>query len=62
MERVQTEGPDVAAADSIVRRFDVNLHGSDALHVALALRTGAALLTLDGKMKASARKLGVSVI
>ncbi len=61
-ERVQADSADVAAADAMVRRLDVNLHGMDALHVALARRVGAALLTLDAKMKANAKKIGLAVI
>jgi uncharacterized protein len=61
-ERIELDGVDVSAADAIVRRFDINLHGSDALHVAIALRIGASLLTLDGKMKTNAKKLGVQVV
>ena len=60
--RLSTEGADIVAADGIVRQFDVNLHGADAVHVAMAQRVGASLLTLDGKMKANARKLGVAVV
>jgi predicted nucleic acid-binding protein len=61
-DRIELDGSDVSAADAIVRRFDINLHGSDALHVAMALRVGASLLTLDGKMKTNAKKLGVQVV
>lgn len=61
-ERVQAAASDITAADAIVRRFDINLHGMDALHVALAIRIGARLLTLDAKMRANARKAGVSVV
>lgn len=61
-QHILSEPADVAAADAIVRRFDVNLHGADAIHVAIAMRAGASLLTLDDKMRRSARKLGLSVI
>lgn len=59
--RLSTESADVVAADAIVRQFDVNLHGADAIHVAMTMRIGATLLTLDAKMKANAKKLGVPV-
>ncbi|HRO04467.1 MAG TPA: type II toxin-antitoxin system VapC family toxin, partial [Terricaulis sp.] len=59
--RLTLEASDVAAADVIIRRFDINLHGADALHVAMAARAGAALLTLDAKMRSNAKKLGVAV-
>ncbi len=61
-EPTQLDGADVPVADAIIRRFDINLHGSDALHVAIALRIGASLLTFDTKMKANAKKLGVRFI
>ena len=53
---------DIAMADAYIRRLDVNLHGADAIHVAMAARIGAALLTLDVKMKAKAKKVGVAAI
>ena len=53
---------DVDAASAIVRRLDINLHGADAIHVAIALRMGAGLITLDNKMRANARKLGLAVV
>jgi uncharacterized protein len=61
-ERLGLDASDISTADAIVRRFDINLHGSDALHVAMALRIGASLLTLDGKMRTNAKKLGLQVI
>lgn len=61
-QRVETNAADVAAADAMVRRLDVNLHGADAIHVALALRVGAVLFTLDAKMKNNAKKLSVPVV
>lgn len=60
--RVQVGPGDIAAADTIVRRLDINLHGADAIHTAIVQRVGAALLTLDDKMRANAKKLGVAVI
>lgn len=60
--RLEIQATDVAVATGFVRRFDVNLHGADALHVAMAMRAGAALLTFDAKMKANAKKLGLAVV
>ncbi|MES1200587.1 MAG: type II toxin-antitoxin system VapC family toxin [Pseudomonadota bacterium] len=60
--RVESGAGDITAADAIVRRLDINLHGADALHVAIASRLGARLLTLDAKMKANAKKVGVAVV
>jgi predicted nucleic acid-binding protein len=43
-------------------RDDVRLRASDALHVAVALRCGYRLATLDADMAAAARGLGLEVI
>lgn len=59
--RVETEAKDIAGADAIVRREDTALRTSDAVHVAIALRAGAALLTFDKKLAGTARRLGVAV-
>lgn len=60
--RLDIRPADVTAAGLFVRRFEINLHGADALHAAMAARAGASLLTLDAKMKANARKAGLAVI
>jgi predicted nucleic acid-binding protein len=60
--RIEVHADDIATADGFVRRQDINLHGADAIHVAMATRAGARLLTLDGKMRTNAKKLGLSVI
>jgi predicted nucleic acid-binding protein len=60
--RLEVQATDVAVATGFVRRFDINLHGADALHVAMAVRAGAALLTFDAKMKANAKKVGLAVV
>jgi uncharacterized protein len=59
---LEIQPADVAVATGFVRRSGVNLHGMDALHVAMALRAGAVLLTLDAKMKGNAKKVGLAVI
>lgn len=61
-ERVETTAADIASADVIVRRRDINLHGADAIHVALALRSGAILFTLDAKMRNNAKRLGLTIV
>ncbi|MEQ1707612.1 MAG: type II toxin-antitoxin system VapC family toxin [Terricaulis sp.] len=61
-ESAQIAATDIEAATAIVRRFDINLHGADAIHVAIAMRMSAGLLTLDNKMRSNARKLGLVVI
>jgi uncharacterized protein len=55
--REQTKAADVSAAEAFLRRLDLNLRTADALNIAIAQRVGAALLTFDEKMAASARKL-----
>ena len=50
---------DVRLAGAFVRRFDLALRAPDALHVAVARRLDAALVTLDQRMAAAARELGV---
>jgi predicted nucleic acid-binding protein len=43
-------------------REDLALRGADALHVALARRTGPSLLTFDKKLASSARRAGLTVV
>ena len=52
---------DIEAADQILRRLDVNLRTPDALHIAIARRLDATLVTLDRGMAAAARALGMAV-
>lgn len=52
---------DIGAADQILRRLDVNLRTPDALHVAIARRLDATLVTFDRGMAAAARALGMAV-
>jgi predicted nucleic acid-binding protein len=50
------------AADQILRRLDVNLRTPDALHITIAQRLNATLLTFDRSMAAAARALGMAVV
>ena len=52
---------DVRLADAYVRRFDLGLRTPDALHLAIAHRLDATLLTLDRRLATAARELGVAV-
>lgn len=57
---------DVRAADArlayiYVRRFDLGLRAQDALHLAIARRLDATLVTLDRRLAIAANQLGVSV-
>ncbi len=58
---------DVHAADgrlayAYVRRFDLTLRAPDALHLAIARRLEASLVTLDRRLASAARELGVAVV
>jgi hypothetical protein len=59
--RVGIAGADVAVADTYLRRLDLTLLTPDALHIAIAVRIGAMLVTFDRAMAASARVLGMAV-
>ncbi len=50
---------DVRMADQIVRAFDLGLRAPDALHVAMAQRLNARLITLDRRLVRAASALGV---
>lgn len=57
---------DIAVSDArlayiFVRRFDLGLRAPDALHLAIARRLDATLVTLDRRMATAARELGVAV-
>jgi predicted nucleic acid-binding protein len=60
-ERVEISAADVALAASFLRRLDLPLRTPDALHIAIAQRTNATLVTFDERMAASARALGTPV-
>jgi uncharacterized protein len=65
--RAATSSPvDVHAADArlayvYVRRFDLMLRAPDALHLAIARRLDATLVTLDRRLAQAAEALGVAV-
>ena len=57
---------DIGASDArhafiYVRRFDLGLRTPDALHLAIARRLDATLVTLDRRLATAARELGVAV-
>jgi uncharacterized protein len=64
--RAATSSPiDLHAADArlayiYVRRFDLALRAPDALHLAVARRLGATLVTLDRRMARAAAELGIA--
>jgi uncharacterized protein len=51
---------DVRLAGTYVRRFDLGLRAPDALHLAIARRLDATLVTSDRRLAAAARELGVA--
>jgi predicted nucleic acid-binding protein len=61
-----TEPADFHAADmrlayAFVRRFELMLRAPDAVHLAIARRLDAPLVTLDRRLAAAARELGIAV-
>jgi uncharacterized protein len=57
---------DIAASDArlayiYVRRFDLGLRAPDALHLAIARRLDATLITLDRRLAAAAGEMGIAV-
>lgn len=60
-QRVETLTADVKAAEAFVRRLDLTLRAPDALHIAMAQRTAATLVTFDERMAERARVLGIPV-
>jgi uncharacterized protein len=58
---VDVQPADARLAYAYVRRFDLKLLAPDALHLAIARRSGATLLTLDSRLADAARELGTPV-
>ncbi|ODT88839.1 MAG: hypothetical protein ABS78_05860 [Phenylobacterium sp. SCN 70-31] len=61
-ERIEVASADIRAAERMLRSLDTTLRTPDALHVVIAQRIGAPLLTFDQVMAREARKLGLTVI
>lgn len=59
--RVKTTGADIEAAETALRRLDLNLRTPDAINIAIAQRSGSELATFDKHMAEAAKKLGLSV-
>jgi uncharacterized protein len=59
--RAEITSADIALAGSFLRRFDLPLRILDALHIAIAQRLDATLITFDRRMADSARMLDVAV-
>ena len=60
-DRRHTTTVDIDAADRILRRLDINLRTPDAIHIAIARRVDATLVTFDQQVAESARALGMAV-
>ncbi len=60
-QRVEIAATDVALATTFLRRLDLPLRTPDAIHIAIAQRLGATLVTFDRRMAASAGALGAPV-
>jgi uncharacterized protein len=60
--RVELASADVAAAAVLLRKLDSPLRAPDAIHVAVAVRIGAQLMTFDKAMSTAARRYGVEVV
>ena len=57
----ETQPLDIAAADVILRRFDLVLRAPDAVNLVIARRIGAEIATFDRRMIDSAQALGIPV-
>lgn len=58
---IEFQMADFRLASVFVRRFDLGLRAPDALHAALCRRDDHRLVTLDRRLAAAAKALGVSV-
>jgi hypothetical protein len=60
--RIEITGSDIAAAEAMLRRFDLTLRSPDAIHLAAAQRLGARLATFDTGLARCAQAIGVEVV
>ena len=60
-DRVEMSSVDIAVATAFLRRLDLTLRTPDAIHIAIAQRMNATLVTFDQRMAESARALGMAV-
>jgi len=58
---VGVEPSDVAGCSSYLRRLELPLRAPDGIHIAIASRLDAALMSFDKQLTVCARKLGVKV-
>ena len=60
-EAIELRDADIRLAHTFVRRFELMLRTSDALHLAICRRTESTLVTLDHRMGSAANALGIPV-
>ena len=60
VHRMEALTADVAQAAGLIRRLDLPLRTPDALHLAIAQRSGATLATFDHQMAAAATMVGLA--
>jgi predicted nucleic acid-binding protein len=58
---VPADPADIQAAAAIIRRLDLNIRAPDAIHLAIARRIGASIVTFDHRMADNAPALGIAV-
>lgn len=61
LARTGVDTGDIPRADVFLRRLDLPLLAPDAIHIAIAERLGATLVTFDQRMASAARTLGLAV-
>jgi len=61
-QRANVLAIDMAECEALLRRLDLGLRAPDALHIAMAKRLSATLVTFDNHMAMSARALGLEVV
>ena len=61
VQLIEVTAADVALATAFLRRLDLTLRTPDAIHIAIAQRIRATLITFDQRMAESARALGMTV-
>jgi hypothetical protein len=59
--RMEIIAADLGAAERHLRRLDTSLRAPDAIHIAIAQRLEATLVTFDRQMADNARALGTAV-
>lgn len=58
---VEIAASDARLAYIYMRRFDLDLRAPNALHLSIARRVDATLITLDRRLATAARELGIAV-